>query len=290
MKKNSRPDEMTRYEWSVSRWISSETRLALDPAGRGIYRDLLDLCYMTGSIPSDIGLLCRLTNCTPEEMEATWPVIKKHFEVDKNNVARMISPVAILVRKNYFSFLNEQRRKASQKYLKSQNNKSPEINEFDRVGSAIAQVSPEQRLCQRGRGRGSNNTPVAPSEGAVSDAPLVTRQRAWFDEFWGEVWLKVGKDGAWAKFRARVKNEETFTRFMAGVRRDTPIFLAKERQYQPHPATWISQGRWMDEVDSTSSLFAPGPAYRTADEVLAEQRQRDTLAQAEWEAKQTTNA
>jgi hypothetical protein len=187
-------------------------------------------------------------------MERAWPVIKKHFEMDKNDVARMVCPVAILVRKNYFSFLNEQRRKGAQKYLKSQNNKSHEINEFDRVGSAVPLASPEQRLCQRGRGRGrgSNNTPIAPSEGAVSEAPLATRQRAWFDAFWDEVWLKVGKDGAWSKFKARVKDEATFEAVMVGVKRDAPIQRKRERQYQTHPETWISKGMWKDEDDSTA--------------------------------------
>jgi uncharacterized protein YdaU (DUF1376 family) len=42
---------------------------------RGLYRELLDECWVDGIIPDDIAKLADICDCTPEEMEALWPEI-----------------------------------------------------------------------------------------------------------------------------------------------------------------------------------------------------------------------
>jgi hypothetical protein len=71
----------------------------LDPAGRGIYREIIDLCYTQGSIPKDLELLARKVDCTEEQMRRVWPIIEKHFRADKKDKSVLVNH-AINTRRN----------------------------------------------------------------------------------------------------------------------------------------------------------------------------------------------
>lgn len=50
---------LNSYPWYVDDWLYSETRRSLNYAERGIYRDLLDHCFLEGSLPGDRELIWR---------------------------------------------------------------------------------------------------------------------------------------------------------------------------------------------------------------------------------------
>lgn len=109
MKKDRMP-EVHFYEWSVSRWTGSTTRMLLDSSGRGIYRELIDLCYTQGSCPKDPVIQARFCGCTEAEIERVWPSISKHFFADKHDSSRLRNAVADVYRKNYFGFCKRQKK------------------------------------------------------------------------------------------------------------------------------------------------------------------------------------
>ncbi len=81
------------YPWYVGDWRSSETRIVLTLEERGLYRELLDSCYIERSLPTDERLLARIANCSDEEFKRCWPRVKPlfnesngrltHFKVDE---------------------------------------------------------------------------------------------------------------------------------------------------------------------------------------------------------------
>ena len=95
-----------------------------------------------------------------------------------------------------------------------------------------------------------DNTPKAPKGHAVG---------ADFDLFWKAYPKKVGKEAArkaFAKVRVPV---ETLIKAVEGQKR-MPQWLKEDGQFIPHPATWLNQGRWMDEAplnpkDDPNSIF-----------------------------------
>src|ERR1700749_1687060 len=105
-----RSAEVVFYEWGISRWLTSRTRMALDCAGRSIYRELLDLCYAQGSIPKDPETLMRHCGATREEWDRAWPIIKRHFHQDKHDSESLLNDQASVFRKNYFAYIEEQRK------------------------------------------------------------------------------------------------------------------------------------------------------------------------------------
>src|SRR5579875_616570 len=111
----------------------SKTRLMLDSSGRGIYRDLLDMCYGQGSIPKDPALQAAHCGCTVAEIERVWPLISRHFVQDKNDPESLRNKVADTFRKSFFSYCNQQR-KNRKKTIPS---KSRDNNDLSNDGQTV---------------------------------------------------------------------------------------------------------------------------------------------------------
>jgi uncharacterized protein YdaU (DUF1376 family) len=70
------------YPWYIADWRESETRISLSLAERGLYRELLDYCYLEGSLPSNEVTLAKLSCSTTQEFKQTWPNVAHLFERD----------------------------------------------------------------------------------------------------------------------------------------------------------------------------------------------------------------
>lgn len=88
---------------------------------------------------------------------------------------------------------------------------------------------------------GRNISPTVPNH----TVPNHTKDS--FDAFWKIYPKKIGKDAAkkaWHKKNPPL--EACFTALKAQVA--SPDWIKESGQFIPHPATWINQGRWQDEV------------------------------------------
>ena len=119
----------------------------------------------------------------------------------------------------------------------------------------------------------------------VSEKMTPLRER--FERFWAVYPRKVGKDAAWRRWE-QLKPDETFTdTAIATVQSQTrSVQWQKEGgQFIPHPATWLHQGRYLDEPDIPAltpaddlrswcqhSRGCPNRAYH---DVLIDMEQRD---------------
>jgi hypothetical protein len=132
--RQTRESSVTYYDWHVSRWLASDTRALLDPAGRGIYREALDLCYVTGSIPKDPQLLARKLDCTEEQLRRVWPVISRHFRTDKKHPSTLTNRFADTFRTNFFRYLYQQKQNGMRVKRKAVPLKTTEINKMSSGG------------------------------------------------------------------------------------------------------------------------------------------------------------
>lgn len=79
-----------------------------------------------------------------------------------------------------------------------------------------------------------------------------------FNQFWEAYPKKVGKDAASKSFAKRIKDGvsvEAMTLALA-KQRESPDWQRDDGRFIPNPATWLNQGRWMDE----GVTLADGPA------------------------------
>ena len=78
-----------------------------------------------------------------------------------------------------------------------------------------------------------------------------------FEAFWKAYPRRVGKDAAYKVWKRRLPElPADMPRIVA--RHIATVWAGKEVQYIPHPATWLNQGRWADEV-AVSQPTAPAP-------------------------------
>jgi hypothetical protein len=113
------PKDLHYWTWRGSVWAASETRAILDATGRGIYRELLDICYLQGSFTSpdvDLDGICLRLACTIDQFKVVWPKIRRHFQVSKNDPERLENAQANLVRREYFGFVDSQRENGKKRW------------------------------------------------------------------------------------------------------------------------------------------------------------------------------
>lgn len=71
-----------------------------------------------------------------------------------------------------------------------------------------------------------------------------------FETFWKSYPKKVGKDAARKAFAKRKPDDKLLGDILKAieVQKTTEDWRKSDGQFIPHPATWLNQGRWMDEV------------------------------------------
>jgi hypothetical protein len=80
-----------------------------------------------------------------------------------------------------------------------------------------------------------------------------------FNQFWNAYPKKVGKDAAQKAFAKRKPDDKLLKDIFQAVelQKTTEQWQKDGGQYIPNPATWLNQGRWMDEMEGGgSSVFA----------------------------------
>ena len=122
-----------------------------------------------------------------------------------------------------------------------------------------------------GRPKSSKNKGMAKAKGYVSVNPnqsipepepepikrdtkvSLKRDGDLFDDFWAICPRKIGKGAAKTAFAKALRKAPAETLFSA-MQRYAQDRDGKESQYTVHPATWLNQERWLDEVDNPSSF------------------------------------
>jgi hypothetical protein len=76
-----------------------------------------------------------------------------------------------------------------------------------------------------------------------------------FGEFWSAYPRKVGKDAAAKAFAKRKPDAALLAAMLAAIeaQRSAEQWRRDGGQYIPHPATWLNQGRWQDEVNQVAT-------------------------------------
>ena len=110
----------------------------------------------------------------------------------------------------------------------------------------------------RGKSRNPRNSAeiASPSPSPSLHKTLAHRQAASesvFDEFWRGYPRKVGKTAA-KKAWAKAVKEVDAAEIQAGLDAQLPAMAKTEARFIPHPATWLNEGRWMDEPDKPPGL------------------------------------
>ena len=67
------------YKWFWQDWRANRKAQRMSYIERGLYRELLDECWVEGSIPNDIASLAEICGCPKEVMASAWQVLESCF-------------------------------------------------------------------------------------------------------------------------------------------------------------------------------------------------------------------
>ncbi len=69
-----------------------------------------------------------------------------------------------------------------------------------------------------------------------------------FVEFWLLFPRKVARKAAEKAWSRAATSPELIEQIMTGLRAQLPGMLKKDKEFIPHPSSWLNQRRWMDEI------------------------------------------
>nr|WP_320050745.1 hypothetical protein [uncultured Desulfuromonas sp.] len=119
----------------------------------------------------------------------------------------------------------------------------------------------EPNRCEEKRGQirdRSRNTTKDPN-------PNPKKQTPFFDEFWTLYPRKVSKKAAQTAWKKLQPDEPLFKVIISGLEKHilSDQWQKDEGRFIPHPATWLNQERWNDEIAQTSKTNQDSGTYRS---------------------------
>jgi hypothetical protein len=92
-----------------------------------------------------------------------------------------------------------------------------------------------------------------PTPTPIKDKRESPRERVdLFEDFWKQYPKKVGKDAAKKAFEKRKPDKALLKTMLESleVQKKLTSWTTEDMKYVPNPATWLNQGRWMDELEN----------------------------------------
>jgi uncharacterized protein YdaU (DUF1376 family) len=217
----------------------------LSHSQHGIYM-LLIMAYWRngGALPDDANQLSAIAKCSASEWRKHLPVISRFFHIENGSWfhKRIDAELTGAITKT-----QERSKSGSEGARRRWQTDSKPIAEPLANASQNDAPSPSQR---------KKEDPPTPRGGRVSASEE-------FEGWWQECPRKVGKDAAVRKYLIARRSTDAET-LLAGIQRYRASVADKDPQYVVHPAAWLHQGRWKDELPNGSPSDAhdrpTGPA------------------------------
>jgi uncharacterized protein YdaU (DUF1376 family) len=152
---------LVSYPWYVPDWRNSETRLKLTLEERGFFRELLDHCYVEGSIPTDVKLLAGIAGCSVAQAQRLFPKIREEFDQDGD---RLVNPRAVEILEKLQKY-HDNRREAGTAGAKKRWRGDRKAN-----GTAMAELKQSYSLPQPLPQPLHQHTPLPPVDAPATDA------------------------------------------------------------------------------------------------------------------------
>lgn len=237
--------DFSAYMWSVPDWRTDEMYMMLDNREKGVFRELLDECWVTGSIPSDPQVLARIVREPPEYFDQVWTKIQHKFRSSDNG--KRYYSARLEKDRRRFMLGAKFRIKKAKKAAKTRWDKSRQEREIH--ARSMPQASDEHQFehLHTHTHNKEENTYTANSSTKYSDDFVCfweesSKRGSKWEAF--KIWRRIPKD-------IRPKVLEAMKAAVCGE------WSREEPRYVPHVFRWLSQRRW--EV----SAQAPQPRNPT---------------------------
>ncbi len=231
--------ERNGYYWDVLAWRNSRKVRLMHYETRAIYREVMDEIWINGGVPNHPDEISSLVGWPADIVLKHWPVIHDCLIPSTQNPDVFTS-----------ERLEQERRKRNRirKIRKKLGQRGGKVSQAKKRDSLQLLEGGKDKKQAIARALVKQESSSAQAIQVTSTSINTYEQR--FDVFWSEYPKKVGKAVAKKSFLRLKPSEELQTQILDKIRqfKETQGWKKENGQYIPHPATWLNEGRWDDEL------------------------------------------
>ena len=255
--------DYSNYMWSVRDWRTDEMYVVLDNREQGIYRNLIDECWVSGSISNDMEILARFVHEPLDYFVQVWSKIRHKFRSLSNG--KMTSS-RLLEDPRRLTTARQQARNKASTAAKARWNKvrqEKELHAQPMLGALLEAPQIQIQIQKEGERNGEESslpedlsTPENNSKtedpSFANSKPKFAKYRPEFLKFWElstRRGSKVDAQREWTKLKPDEVLQAEITSGMADWRKSEQW---QDETKQPHISRWLKRGGWEEIVPSSN--------------------------------------
>lgn len=224
------------YKWFWQDWRANRKAQRMNYIERGLYRELLDECWVEGSIPNDLNILAEICGCPNDVMANAWQVLESCFKLVED----------VYINEKMESLRTE---KDTERLIKALNGKKGGVSKSLNIKEEI--IKSKQMLASAKQVLASANIEEKRREENIN---TYTDE---FELFWKMYSKPVGKVNAfkeWNKLKPSSELIKTITE-----KAKAQAIAITEPKFRKDAERWIRDRRWEDEIVAkpTNDIFSP---------------------------------
>lgn len=220
------------YKWFWQDWRANRKAQRMNYIERGLYRELLDECWVEGSIPNDLNILAEICGCPNDVMANAWQVLESCFKLVED----------VYINEKMESLRTE---KDTERLVKALSGKKGGVSKSLNIKEEI--IKSKQVLASAKQVLASANIEEK-RRGEYTDE---------FELFWKLYSKPVGKVNAfkeWNKLKPSAELIKTITE-----KAKAQAIAITEPKFRKDAERWIRDRRWEDEIITKpiNDIFSP---------------------------------
>ena len=220
------------YKWFWQDWRANRKAQRMNYIERGLYRELLDECWVEGSIPNNLNILAEICGCPNDVMANAWQVLESCFKLVED----------VYINEKMESLRTE---KDTERLVKALNGKKGGVSKSLNIKEEI--IKSKQVLASAKQVLASANIEEK-RRGEYTDE---------FELFWKLYSKPVGKVNTFKEWNKLKPNAELI-KIITEKAKEQAIAIA-EPKFRKDAERWIRDRRWEDEIITkpTNDIFSP---------------------------------
>ncbi len=220
------------YPWYPDDWRSSETRLGMNLEERGIYRELLDHCWIEGSLPVDDRKLKLIAGASDDEWQRSSKTVIAEFATEGERLHHRKVDNRRPELLSYHSERSEAGRRGGKKRAEVQAQLKQSFKLRSSSASSLAIAEPQALL------KPSTSTSTSTS----------TSYSAGAEEFIAAYPKRTGLQVGLQTYLSLIDDDGEKSAVFAGLDRwkKSEAWTKDNGKWIPEPSRWLTDRRWLE--------------------------------------------
>lgn len=241
------PERAPAFQFYPKEFLADGNVGGMSLQERGAYITLLCFCWNDGSIPTDPARLATMCSTTAKAFAACWPAVRACF---REQNGRFIHPRLERERAKQ----DEHRERRSDRGVR---------------GAEGRWKKHEPSMPQASSKHASSIDQALLGDGSASASPISISKQiepSAFEVFWDAYPRKVGKPKAESAFRKVSRSGPVLEAMLVAIvtQKRSAQWTRDGGEFIPHPATWLNQRRWEDELPKAAQTLSYQPEAHEA--------------------------